>query len=416
MEQFSLDTIKEFFLQPTVITQLGLVAALTVASFLLAHYIGKRHPAKRPHFQQYISLKAAAKDSLMYLRLPLIATILLAIGNIIFSSAFYGTQIVSIALTLTFAWLLIRLCSFFLRQRFIAKWLALFVWIVAALHITSTLDSTITLLDSVGFTVGGTSFTLYKMIKGALVLAVIIWLFTGVSNVSERYLRTYIDISPSAQVLLSKIIKIFLLIFAGMIGLNSVGIDLTALAVFSGAVGIGVGFGLQKVISNFISGIILLVDRSIKPGDIIAVNDSFGWVNTLGARYVSIITRDGKEHLVPNEQLITEKVENWSFSSKKVRLRLPIGVAYGSDVRKAISIACDIAGRFDRVVKDPAPVCRVVELGESSINLELRIWIEDPNNGTANIQSDILLLILDEFKIHNIDIPFPQREVRIKEG
>ena len=200
-----------------------------------------------------------------------------------------------------------------------------------------------------------------------------------------------------------------------LIGLNAVGIDLTAFAVFSGAVGVGIGFGLQKIVSNFVSGIILLLERSIKPGDVIEVGSTFGSVTYLGARYASVRGRDGKEYLIPNENLITNQVVNWSYSSLLVRLDVPFGVGYESDLHTVRELAVEVAAQTKRVLATPAPVCHVTEFGDSAVNLLLRFWIEDPGNGVTNIKGAVLLGLWDAFRQHHIELPFPQRELRIRD-
>jgi len=221
-------------------------------------------------------------------------------------------------------------------------------------------------------------------------------------------------LSPSMRVLFGKLTHTVLVALAVLAGLNAVGVDLTALTVLGGAIGLGLGFGLQKVISNFVSGIILLADRSIKPGDVIVVGNTYGWVKQLSARYVSLVTRDGKEHLVPNELLITERVENWSYSDNNVRVRVPIGISYNSDVRRAIELVLEAAGESPRVLKSPSPNCLLTGFGDSSVDLELRLWINDPEEGVGNVQSDVLLRVWDKFHENGIEIPFPQRDVHIK--
>ena len=195
-----------------------------------------------------------------------------------------------------------------------------------------------------------------------------------------------------------------------------VGIELSSLTILGGAIGLGLGFGLQKVISNLISGVILLLDKSIKPGDVISIEDTYGWINKLSARYVSVITRDGRETLIPNENLITNHVENWSFSDTKVRLRSPIGISYDADVRKAIELCKQAALNCDRVLNSPAPQCPVKGFGDNSVDLELRFWIRDPARGVTNIKSMVYLEIWDLFHEHGIEIPYPQRDVHIKQG
>ena len=173
-------------------------------------------------------------------------------------------------------------------------------------------------------------------------------------------------------------------------------------------------FGLQKIISNLISGILLLLDKSIKPGDVITIGDTYGWINSLGARYVSLVTREGKEFLIPNEDLITHQVENWSFSDNAVRLKVPVGISYHADVRLAMNLCVEAAKENNRVIGVPEPVCLLGGFGDSSVDLELRFWIDDPINGLGNVKSQVLLAIWDKFHQHNIEIPFPQRDLHIR--
>jgi small-conductance mechanosensitive channel len=189
---------------------------------------------------------------------------------------------------------------------------------------------------------------------------------------------------------------------------------LTAFAVFGGALGVGIGFGLQKIISNFVSGIILLMDSSIKPGDTIGIAGTYGWIQSLGARYVSVITPDGIEHLIPNEDLIVNQVENWSFSGKRVRLKVPVGISYNSDVRKAMALCVESTEKPERILKNPRPTCQLLEFGDNSVNLEIRFWIRDPQNGVANVKTAVLLGVWDRFHEHGINIPFPQRDLHIR--
>jgi small-conductance mechanosensitive channel len=202
---------------------------------------------------------------------------------------------------------------------------------------------------------------------------------------------------------------------AFFIGIDLVGIDLTALAVFSGAFGLAVGFGLQKTFGNLIAGIILLMDRSIKPGDVIVVGDSFGHVTKIGVRAVSIVTRDGKEHLIPNENLMTQEVENWSYSSRDVRVHIPVGIAYDCDLPKAQQLMIEAAKASKRVLQSPEPRVWLRAFGESSVDHEILVWISDPEGGVGNVQSEILNRLWVLFQENAISIPFPQRDIRIKE-
>jgi small-conductance mechanosensitive channel len=202
---------------------------------------------------------------------------------------------------------------------------------------------------------------------------------------------------------------------AFFIGIDIVGIDLTALAVFSGAFGLAVGFGLQKTFGNLIAGIILLMDRSIKPGDVIVVGDSFGHVSKIGVRAVSIVTRDGKEHLIPNENLMTQEVENWSYSTPNVRIHIPVGVSYDANLELAQRLMIEAAKAPARVLKVPAPSVWLRAFGESSIDHDILVWISDPEAGVGNVQSEILNLVWKLFKDNGIEIPYAQRDIRIRE-
>ena len=270
-------------------------------------------------------------------------------------------------------------------------------------------------LDSLAIDLGDDKkISVLGILQGVVYLIFFLWLAVVMSNFFERQLNQS-ALTPSLRVLFGKIIRIALIISAFLFALNSFGIDLTALAVFSGALGVGLGFGLQKIVSNFISGIILLMDRSIKPGDVIVVDETYGWVNRLSSRYVSVITRDGKEHLIPNELLITEKVENWSYSDKNVRIKIPFGVSYNADPHHVRQLALDTVKEIPRVLEKPAPNCLVTGFGDSSVDFELRIWINDPYDGVGNMKSKVYLALWDALKEHNIEIPFPQRDVHIKE-
>jgi small-conductance mechanosensitive channel len=213
---------------------------------------------------------------------------------------------------------------------------------------------------------------------------------------------------------LVKLSKTAFYTLALLIALDSVGIDFQYLLVFSGAVGLGLGLGLQKVVANLVSGYILLIDNSIRPGDVIEVEGVYGWIESLNARYISMITRDGTAYLVPNEQLMSNMVINWSFSEKGLRLKIPVGISYGSDVRRAMELMVEVAEKFPRILKDPEPAARLIRFGDNSVDLELRAWIKDPQRGVVNIKSEIQLAIWDAFHENHIDFPFPQRDLHLK--
>ena len=275
-------------------------------------------------------------------------------------------------------------------------------------------DATVTLLDGIGMTFGQVRISLLAIAKGTLALVVLLWMMLVLSNLLERQIKRSDNLTPTVQVLLSKIVKIVLVTFAFLVAIGSLGIDLTALTVFGGALGIGVGIGLQKIVSNLISGLLLLMDKSIKPNDVIAVGNTYGWVASLGARYAAVRTRDGVEYLIPNEELITQRVENWSHSDSAVRLCIPVGVSYECDVRLAMDLCREASAAVERVLDDPPPQCLLRGFGESAIDLEMRVWINDPAEGRANVISELLLRVWDLFREHGIQIPFPQRDLHLK--
>jgi len=314
------------------------------------------------------------------------------------------------------AWLLIRIASKLLKNKVLARTFAYFAWTIAIFNILGWLTPTLALLDSMSFKLGDVRLSPLVVMKAGILL----WLSLWFSNVLATFLDHRLDgsenVSPAMRVLSVKLLHIGLITAAFLITFSAVGIDLTALAVFGGALGVGLGFGLQKIFSNLVSGFILLFDRSIKPGDVISVGQTFGWINHLSARYVSVITRDGIEHLIPNELLITERVENWSFSDNLVRLKVPVGIHYQANVRLAIQLCIDAASATPRILAKPEPKCLMKNFGDSSVDLELRVWIDDPSNGRSNVLSEVLLGIWDRFHQHDIEIPYPQRDLHLRSG
>ncbi len=323
----------------------------------------------------------------------------------------WNTLILRIAYTLALAWLIINVLSRIIHSRQLSSLVAVIAWIVVALSLTGYLQSATETLDALAFNVGDVRISALLVIKTIALVLGLTWLATNTGNFVETRVRAMSDLTPSLQVLIGKLVKISLVVLAVVIALNSVGIDLTALAVFSGAVGVGLGFGLQKVVSNFISGVIILLDKSIKPGDTISLGETFGWIRELRSRFVSVVTRDGREFLIPNEDFITEKVVNWSFTDKLVRLDVPFGVAYDSNPHEVTRIAIEATQKIDRISTVKKPVCWMTEFGESSLNFLVRFWITDPQGGLTNVRGQVMLGLWDAFQENNIGIPFPHREI-----
>jgi small-conductance mechanosensitive channel len=325
------------------------------------------------------------------------------------------SQIILSAASLATAWLVISTVSKLIRNRTISKTVALLAWVVAALNIVGLLPATLEVLDATAIQFDDFRLSLLVVLKGILTLSLLLWLAVTLGQFADTRIRAIEDLTPSLKVLVGKLARALLIIIAILWGLNIIGIQLTAFAVFSGAIGLGIGFGLQKVVSNLISGFILLADKSIKPGDVISVDDTYGRISQLAARYVSVVARDGREFLIPNEDLITNKVINWSFTSELVRLDVHFGVSYNADPHEVRPLACKAAASELRVVSDPAPVCHITGFGDSSVDYILRFWIRDPHQGTTNIRGNVFLALWDALKEAGIEIPYPHRQVIVSQ-
>ena len=388
-----------------------------VAAILIFWTIGRRfgHRLRDRARELPRSVYGSAAEYLAGL-LPWLGLLLvLKVGEIAFQQAGQLIEPLRLVFSLTLAWVVIRISTIVVVNRTLARTIAIIGWVIAALNIAGLIEPTIHLLDSAAIMVGTFRLSLFLVLKGAVFLAVLLWLAGLLSRLVDQRVRQMSHMAPAIQVLVTKLARVVLLGLAVVLALGSVGIDLTAFAVFSGAIGVGIGFGLQKVVSNLVSGIILLLDRSIKPGDVIQMGETYGWITQLNARYVSVVTRDGFEHLIPNEDLITQQVVNWTYSSDNVRLHVDVGVSYDADVRQALQVCVEAAEAVERVLGNPKPICLLTGFGDSTVNLQLRFWINDPRNGTANVKSQVMLEVWDRLHAAEIELPFAQRDLHIKE-
>mgnify|MGYP000683755935 CR=1 FL=1 len=351
---------------------------------------------------------------LRQLSFPLVWLVLQWITIAVTSEFEVRNQAQVIITSLLTAWIIISIATIVVANPFWSNLIAFSAWTIAALNILGILDQAIQILGNATFTLGTVTVSLLMLIQGVIALGILLWVATVTAHLAETRLKSSKSLSPSVQVLSIKIVRIVLGFLAFIIALSIVGVDLTALAVFGGAIGVGLGFGLQKIFANLVSGFILLLDKSIKPGDVIALPDYYGRVDSLGARYVSVTTRDGTEHLIPNEELITTRVENWSHSNQLLRLRQVVGVHYKSDIHQVMQICIEAAMETPRILHDPKPNCLLRGFGDSSVDFEMRYWIQDPMNGRANVTSDMLVRIWDKFKEHGIEIPYPQRDLHLR--
>ena len=284
---------------------------------------------------------------------------------------------------------------------------------------SETVGSIVDTLDGLAISLGHMRVSVFDVLIVASIVFGVIAFAWFASRVARRMVRRVQRLDDTQQLLVEKIVTIAIWAAAFFMGIDLLGIDLTALAVFSGAFGLAIGFGLQKTFGNLIAGIILLMDKSIKPGDVIAVtdmagNESFGQIRKIGVRAVSVTTRDQREYLIPNENLMINQVENWSYSSKNVRMQVPVGVSYEADMNLVEKLMLEAAASCDRVLKAPPPTVWMNEYGDNSVNFTIHCWIMDPEDGVGNVRSAVLKKLWWLFKENGIEIPFPQRDLHIR--
>jgi small-conductance mechanosensitive channel len=395
------------------------VAALIVIAlaWLVAGFAGRRAGPKLARlWERHAGVRnAGIGDRMCAMLRYLVASLLLALAIVIEPWLDLPEFLLGVALGSAAGMLVYSLIRGLHLPRWSAALLAAVTFVAIVADVMDGLDPVTNALNQVGFNAGDTRISLLSVLKVAVALLVLFAVVRLASRIINHQIRRTRGLDPTQQLLAQKLAGVALLVAAFFIGIDLVGIDLTALAVFSGAVGLAIGFGLQKTFGNLIAGIILLMDRSIKPGDVIAVGDSFGSVNKIGVRAVSIITREAKEHLIPNELLMTEEVVNWSYSSRNVRISIPVGVAYDCDLPLAQRLMLEAATGAGRVLDNPPPKVWLRAFGESSVDHEIRLWIQDPEDGLAPVQSEVLNRLWVLFKENGIEIPFPQRDVRVKE-
>jgi small-conductance mechanosensitive channel len=405
-------------LRPWNAYQVGIAFGLLVTATLLALFI-------RPRLHKWLR----AREGWPMWRIRILLIVHRRIRMILFVCLIWSTiwimreitwpsrtYLLSIIGTLTAAWLFVAFATRLITNSFIRAIVRYGAWAWVTASILKLEDEAKGLLDSIALSMGDTRLSVWLLLQALVIVSVLIALARFAATASATSIRKNQDISPSMQVLAVKFLQVLLYGAAFFLGLRTVGVDLTGLAVLSGAIGVGLGFGLQKVVSNLVSGIIILLDKSIKPGDVISLGQTFGWIQSLGARYVSVVTRDGKEYLIPNEDLITGQVVNWSHSNDFVRLDIHFGTAYDDDPHRVRKIAIEAAKNVDRVLDFKAPVCHIVGFGDSSVDYILRFWIKDPTQGLTNIRGNVYLALWDGFRDNGISIPFPQREVTVLRG
>ncbi|WP_051079126.1 mechanosensitive ion channel family protein [Methyloversatilis thermotolerans] len=399
--------------------ELAIIALILLAAGGLSRHLKRRQRSSAGAS----SLGTAARlgvDGLQRLLFPLTGIALLSLGSAIYTATHERPVLMHLVIAMLFAMGVIRMIVFALRQVFSpAGWLSTFefligltIWTAWALHALDILPEVIEWLDHQQVALGKQKLSVWALLQGGawvmVTLTVAIWLS---ASVERKLMRAPMD--SNLRIVLARLSKVALVFLALMVTLPLVGIDLTALSVFGGALGVGLGFGLQKIMANYVSGFIILLDRSIRIGDLISVAGERGQVQQITTRYTVLRSPSGIQSIVPNETLVSSVVQNEGLSDREVRLAMTVQVAYSTDVERALAIIEECAHAHERVRPEPVPKAFLHSFGDSGINLELGVWITDPENGTLAIRSAVQLEILRRFREEGIEIPFPQREIRL---
>jgi small-conductance mechanosensitive channel len=414
----------EALLTISSLLQLLLIAAIIAASLAIGRRIRATRQAKI--VTAALGMRSRLTEGMIIVSPHAVALLLSAATLGFLQLAHQRSNLVATALQLIGLLLIIRVAVYILRVSVgnhapIKGWgttISLIVWAALSLHVLGWLDAVVDALDSVGISAGGARISVWSVVKMLITVSAFILVATWIARWIEQRLMSMSAVAISMRIGLSKFIQAFLVGISILLGLNAAGLDLTTLTVLTGAIGIGLGFGLQAIASNFVSGFVLLLDRSIKPGDVISLSgatgttsDNFGWVQELRGRYVVLRDRDGVETLVPNQHLITNPVINWSYADPRVRLRLPVRVSYRCDPELALDMLIEATRNQKRVLHHPLPVSRLISFGDSGFELELRFWISDPQEGVNNVRSEVNRAIWKLFSANGIVIPVAQSEV-----
>ncbi|VAW90687.1 Potassium efflux system KefA protein / Small-conductance mechanosensitive channel [hydrothermal vent metagenome] len=401
--------------------QVGITLSIVLLVWFTHHYVTRHINSKLTASEKQI--KRISLNAVQRVYAPLLALFLFLIARSLLDHFNLAHNLLNIAVPLAMSLAVIRLSLYILHKvfpktPFLHTWENVFVvlvWSTFALHLLGWLPDVVLILDKIAINFGENKITLLNVIKvlGSVVIFILfaLWL----SNVIEKKLAKTQNLPGYLQLGIAKTIRVVILIIAFLVALDVIGFDLTTLTVLGGALGVGIGFGLQRIASNFISGFILLFDRSIRPNDVISIGENFGWVKELRARYVVIRDRNGVERLIPNENLVTSEVINWSYTDKNIRIKIPVQISYQNDPEIAMQLMKDAAQEMERVITTPEVATRLLNFGDNGINLELRVWINDPHNGINSVRSEINISIWKKFKENGIVIPFPQRDVHVIE-
>ena len=414
-----------------VLIEIGAVTLSLLAGWFVSTALHEHHRRRRVKTPTALTWNYFASQGSVVAMPPILALTLVVVARSVILAAKFDVSMLDAAARLIAVYVVVRLVVLLFtaslgNKSWMQHWenrATLFIWLAIAAEYLGWLDPIISTLDSIGMAAGKSRITLWSVLKLLFTLTLFVLVAAWISRWVERRLKKLSTLAPSTRIGIAKFSNAFLIGLSILLGLNAAGVDLTALTVLTGAIGLGLGFGLQSIAANFVSGFVLLMDRSIKPGDVISLSgqsgtstENFGWVQELRGRYVVLRDRDGVEMLVPNQQLISNAVINWSYTDPRIRLKLPIRVSYRDDPELALNILLIACEGQSRVLSEPAPVSRLMHFSDSGIELELRFWISDPQEGVNNVRSEVNRAIWRLFKQHKITIPVAQHEVLVQSG
>jgi small-conductance mechanosensitive channel len=413
----------------TVLVEIGAAALCLLAGWFVGTALRSRYERRRVKAPTGLTWSYFASQGSVVATPAIMALGLVVLARSLLQALHFDVTLLDAASRLIGAYVVVRVVVLLFtaslgNKSWMQHWenrVTLLIWLVIAAEYLGWLEPLIGTLDSIGMAAGRSRITLWSVLKLLFTLTLFVLVAAWISRWVERRLMKLSNLAPSTRIGIAKFSNAFLVGLSILMGLNAAGVDLTALTVLTGAIGLGLGFGLQSIAANFVSGFVLLMDRSIKPGDVISLSgqsgtstENFGWVQELRGRYVVVRDRDGVEMLVPNQQLISNAVINWSYTDPRIRLKLPVRVSYRDDPELALSILLTACEGQARVLRDPAPVSRLMHFSDSGIELELRFWISDPQEGVNNVRSEVNRAIWRLFKEHNITIPVAQREIVVQ--
>jgi small-conductance mechanosensitive channel len=411
-----------------VLIEIACVALCLLAGWFVGTALRNRYGRRAAPAPTALTYSYFASQGSVVVAPVVIAMLLVMLARGLLQAAHLDVSVLDAAIHLIGAYVVVRIGVFLFtaslgNKSWMQHWetrVTLFIWLAIAAQILGWLDPLIDTLDSLGITAGKSRITLWSVLKLFFTLTLFVLVAAWISRWLERRLKKLSNLALSTRIGIAKFLNAFLIGLSVLLGLNAAGVDLTALTVLTGAIGLGLGFGLQSIAANFVSGFVLLMDRSIKPGDVISLSgqsgtstENFGWVQELRGRYVVVRDRDGVEMLVPNQQLISNAVINWSYTDPRIRLKLPIRVSYRDDPELALQILLTACEGQSRVLREPAPVSRLMHFSDSGIELELRFWIADPQEGVNNVRSEVNRAIWRLFKEHKLTMPTAQREILV---